>query len=386
MTVAANLVISIALILISATVALVLAVAWHEFGRPKHACTWAVAFGLSAVMWGVDLICRIERPNDGAVGGSMLAIAGIATMLNTIGFRQRVGIHGNIAGLVGAALVNAVLVIGLGAIGAPASVRAMPFGLLNAAMFWFAAAALRGGRRKGERVAARAAQIGLLILSLINLVFLSGMLAALVDRPLFDLTRLGMLTILLMPGIVTGIGLFTIILLAADLADQARRLAATDMLTGLLNRRGFEEAGRALIASARRHGRSVAVVVIDVDRFKQVNDRFGHPAGDRVLCRLCGTIAAGIGRRDIFARIGGEEFALIMADVDLAAAECAAEVLRAAVAETVVDLATPLRVTASFGVAELRDGDSELADMVRRADEALYRAKETGRDRVVAAS
>ncbi|WP_404709875.1 GGDEF domain-containing protein [Sphingomonas sp. MMS24-J13] len=235
-------------------------------------------------------------------------------------------------------------------------------------------------------MAARAAQIGLLILSLVNLAFLSGMIALIFDRPLFDLTRLGMLTILLMPGIVTGIGLFTIILLAADLADQARRLAATDMLTGLLNRRGFEEAARALIASARRHGRSVAVVVINVDRFKQVNDRFGHPAGDRVLCQLCGTIAEGIGRRDIFARIGGEEFALVMADVDLEAAECAAEVLRAAVAEMVVDLATPLQVTASFGVAELRDSDGELADVVRRADEALYRAKETGRDRVVVAS
>ncbi|WP_404709876.1 hypothetical protein [Sphingomonas sp. MMS24-J13] len=147
---AASLVISIALILISATVALVLTVAWHEFGRPKHAFTWAAAFGLSAVMWGVDLICRIERPNDGAIGGSMLAIAGIAAMLNTIGFRQRAGIHGHVSGLVAAALVNAVLVIGLGAIGAPASIRAMPFGLLNAAMFWFAARALKGGAVRGS--------------------------------------------------------------------------------------------------------------------------------------------------------------------------------------------------------------------------------------------
>jgi diguanylate cyclase (GGDEF)-like protein len=386
MTVAAAMIISIALILISATVALVLAVAWHEFGRPVHAFTWAAAFALSAIMWGVDLLARIERPQDGAIGGPMLAIAGIAVMLNTLGFRQRAGISDKRSGLVAAALVSAVLVTALGVIGVPASVRGMPFSLLSAAMFWFAASALRGGRRKGERVAARAAQIGLLILSLINLIFLIAMLSLLAGWPLFDLTVLGTLTILLMPGIVTGIGLFTIILLAADLADQARRLAATDMLTGLLNRRGFEEAGRALIESARRRARSVAVLVIDVDRFKQVNDRFGHPAGDRVLCQLCATIAAGITRRDIFARIGGEEFALIMADVDLAAAECAAEVLRAAVAEMVVNLAEPLQVTASFGVAELRDGDAALADVVRRADEALYRAKETGRDRVVAAS
>ncbi len=381
-----HMVVSIALILISGTVALVLIVAWHEFGRPAHAFTWAIAFALSAVMWAIDMVAQTAQPQDGAIGGPMLAIAGIATMLNTLGFRQRAGVEGRTGGLVAAALVNGVLVTALAAMGAPAIARATPFCLLNAAMFWLASRALTGRRRKGERVAARAAQGGLLMLSLINLTFLVGMIGWLIGRPLFGLDWLGSMTILLMPGIITGIGLFTIILLAADLADQARRLAATDMLTGLLNRRGFDEAGRALIASARRHGRSAAVVLIDVDRFKQVNDRFGHPAGDRVLRQICSTIAAGIGRRDIFARIGGEEFALIMADADLAAAECAAEVLRTAVAEMAIDLAEPLRVTASFGVAELRNDDGQLADMVKRADEALYRAKATGRDRVVAAA
>jgi diguanylate cyclase (GGDEF)-like protein len=378
-------VIATALILISATVSLVLAVAWREFGRPAHAFTWAVAFALSTIMWAIDLLARIERPHDGAVGGPMLANPGNATMLNTLGFRQRAGINGHISRLVAAALVNGVLVTLLAALGASLVMRALPFGLLNAAMFWLAARALRGQRRKGERVAARAAQTGLMLLSLVNLSFLVGMVAQLAGVPLFNVYHLGALTLLLMPGIVTGIGLFTIILLAADLADQARRLAVTDMLTGLLNRRGFEEAGRALVASARRHGRSVAVVVIDVDHFKAVNDRFGHPAGDRVLRQICSTIADGIGRRDIFARIGGEEFALIMADADLAAAECAAEVLRNSVADMAIDLSGPHNVTASFGVAELREDDADLADVVRRADEALYRAKETGRNRVVAA-
>jgi diguanylate cyclase (GGDEF)-like protein len=373
------------LILISATVALVLAIAWREFGRPAHAFTWSAAFALSTVMWAIDLIARIERPQDGAVGGPMLAIAGIATMLNTLGFRQRAGIGGNSSRLIAAALVNGMLVCLLAAMGASVAVRALPFGLLNAAMFWLAARALTGGRRKGERVAARAAQGGLLLLSVVNLSFLIGMVSSLVGLPLFDVYRLGAFTLLLMPGIITGIGLFTIILLAADLADQARRLAATDMLTGLLNRRGFEDAGRALIASARRHERSVAVVLIDVDHFKAVNDRFGHPAGDRVLRQICAAIGGGIGRRDVFARIGGEEFALIMADADLAAAECDAEVLRTSVEDMTLDTAVPHRVTASFGVAELRDDDVDLADVVRRADEALYRAKEMGRNRVVAA-
>jgi diguanylate cyclase (GGDEF)-like protein len=386
MLIGAGAIIFIALIVISATVALVLAVAWHEFGRPPHAFTWSAAFALSAIMWTIDLIARIERPIGGGVGGPMLAIAGIATMLNTLGFRQRAGMDVRLGRLVAAALVNGVLVTLLAAVGASAVARATPFGLLNAVMFWLAARALTGRRRKGERVAARVAQAGLILLSGVNLAFLAGMIGSLIGVPLFDLNILGTAMILLMPGIITGIGLFTVILLAADLADQARRLAATDMLTGLLNRRGFDEAGRALIESARRRSRSMAVVMIDVDRFKDVNDRFGHPAGDRVLCQICSAIAAGIDRRDLFARIGGEEFALVLADADLAAAECAAEVLRGAVAELKADLAEPHRVTASFGVAELREGDRDLTDVCKRADEALYRAKETGRDRVVVAA
>lgn len=385
MTVSASLLASTALILISGTVAVVLAVAWQEFGRPVHAFTWACAFALSAAMWTIDLVARLEHPRDGAVGGPMLAIAGIATTLNALGFRQRAGIGASATGLIAAALLNGALVTLLAALGASAPVRALPLCLLNAAMFGLAASAVIGQRRRGERVAARSAQAGLASLSLLNLAFLAGTLAQIARVPLINLDALGAVTIILMPVIVTGIGLFTIILLAADLAAQARRLAATDMLTGSLNRRGFDEAGRALIASARHNRRSVAVILIDVDRFKQVNDRFGHPAGDHVLQRICQTIGAGIGQRDIFARIGGEEFALMIPDADLPIAERDAEMLRQAIAAMVINLAEPHRVTASFGIAELRDSDADLTDIVKRADAALYRAKENGRDRIVAA-
>ena len=344
--------ISIALIAISAIVSLILTIAWREFGHPRHALTWAIGFGIAAVMWALDLLWRIAHPADGAAGAPMLVMAGFASVLNTLGFRQRAGVREG-------------------------------RGALIAAMFALSARALTG-RRKSERVAARAAQGGLLLLSLLNFLFLGEMVASLLGMGGLDLAMLGRLTILLMPAIVTGIGLFTIILLTADLADRARRLAATDMLTGLLNRRGFEDAARALIVSARRNRRSIALVLIDVDRFKAINDRFGHPAGDRVLVAICATLGAGIGRRDILARIGGEEFALIMADVDLAAAQCAAEVHRAAVAAMPAGLPQPLQITASFGVTGLRAGDEGLPDLLERADAALYRAKAEGRDRVVA--
>ena len=376
--------IPIALVAISAIVSFVLAIAWREFGRPRHALTWSVAFGLGAVMWALDLIWLAAHPGDGAAGAPMLMVAGFVSTLNTLGFRQRAGIREGRSPLVAAGAVHAVLVLVLTTLGAGAAARAMPLSLLNAAMFALAARALVG-RRQGERAAAHAVQAGLLLLSLLNLMFLVGIVASLGGVAAVDLAMLGRLTILLMPAIVTGIALFSIVLLTADLADQARRLAATDILTGLLNRRGFEEAARSLIQSARRNRRSIALVLIDVDRFKDINDRFGHPAGDRVLTALGATLGAGIGRRDVLARIGGEEFALIMADVDLAAAQCAAEVLRTSVAAMPAGLAQPLQVTASFGVTCLRPDDAGLAELLERADAALYRAKASGRDRVVTA-
>lgn len=377
--------IPLALIAISAIVSLILAIAWREFGHPRHALTWSVAFGLATAMWALDLMWRSTHPVDGAAGAPMLVLAGFASVLNTLGFRQRAGVREGRTALVAAGAVHAALVLVLASLGATAIARAMPLTLLNAAMFALAALALTG-RRKSERAAARVAQGGLLMVSLLNFLFLGGMVAALGGAGQVDLTTLGLLTMLLMPSIITGIGLFTIILLTADLADQARRLAATDMLTGLLNRRGFEDAARALIVSARRNRRSIALVLIDVDRFKGINDRFGHPAGDRVLVAICETLSAGIGRRDILARIGGEEFALIMADVDPAAARCAAEVLRGAVAAMPAGVPEPLRITASFGVTGLHPDDRGLPELLERADAALYRAKAEGRDRVVVAA
>jgi len=377
-------IIYLALISISALVAGILAIAWHEFGRPRHALTWSIAFALAALMWALDLIdSPVGGPDIGTFGTPMLIVAGFASTVNTIGFRQRGGVREERGGLLAAAVVHAVLVVLLAAIGAPTAARAMPLSLFNAALFWLAATALVG-RRRGERLAARAAQGGLLLLSLLNFAFLIGMGLTLAGHPSPFVANLGALTALMLPVLVTVIGLFTIILLVADLADQARRLAATDMLTGALNRRGFDEAARALIASVRRTGRSIALVVIDLDRFKAVNDRFGHPAGDRVLRAVCDCIGEGIGRRDLFARTGGEEFALIMTDVDLETARCAADVLRTQVAALDVELAEPYQVTASFGVTLLRDDDRGLGDMFRRADAALYRAKAEGRDRVVA--
>ncbi|WP_322516187.1 diguanylate cyclase [Rhodopseudomonas palustris] len=157
------------------------------------------------------------------------------------------------------------------------------------------------------------------------------------------------------------------------------RQAATDPLTGLHNRLGFNERLEEELECARRTGRPLALIMYDVDHFKEVNDRFGHPTGDQVLIRLSMRAAASVRQTDLLARWGGEEFAILLIDTDLFAAAEVAEKLRQFFAGTAFGEVGP--VTASFGVAEYRLGDSA-ETLLARADNALYRAKYNGRNRV----
>jgi diguanylate cyclase (GGDEF)-like protein len=164
----------------------------------------------------------------------------------------------------------------------------------------------------------------------------------------------------------------------ADLALASRR----DALTGLPNRRAFEEDLAREAARAARTGAPLAVVVLDVDRFKAVNDAHGHAAGDAVLRAVAARAGAAVRAGDVLARVGGEEFAILLAGADLARAVEAAERLRRALAAAPVEAAgLALRVTASFGCAALGAGEAPQA-LVARADARLYEAKRDGRDRV----
>ena len=160
------------------------------------------------------------------------------------------------------------------------------------------------------------------------------------------------------------------------LTRQIRMLARTDALTGLFNRRTFEEElGRELGRAARDH-RPVTVLLLDVDNLKQVNDTLGHAAGDRML-KACG--AAWHGRlrgADLLARFGGDEFAVILPNCSITDALVVAERLREA---------TPSESSSSIGAAQW-DGKESSDQMLRRADDAMYEAKRAGRDRVIPAS
>jgi diguanylate cyclase (GGDEF)-like protein len=183
-----------------------------------------------------------------------------------------------------------------------------------------------------------------------------------------------------------GVGLFAMFLLAADLAEGMRRLAASDPLTNILNRRGFEQSAQPLVDDGRRRGRPLAVVIADIDRFKGVNDRFGHAVGDAVLQRFAEHVTATIRPDDLFGRLGGEEFVLLLPDTDSRQAMALMERVRAGLSDMVHDVLPPGSLTASFGVAVLENENGTLRELMQRADEALYQSKVGGRDRVTLAA
>ncbi len=162
-------------------------------------------------------------------------------------------------------------------------------------------------------------------------------------------------------------------------ARELARRADTDALTGIANRQGFNDAMAREFARARRFRHPLAIVIVDLDHFKRVNDRYGHPVGDQVLVGAARMLATRVRESDFVARWGGEEFAVIASMTDAAGAARLAEKLRALM--EVTHLGPVGALTASFGVAEMRPDDT-VETMVRRADDVLYEAKSGGRNQV----
>lgn len=166
--------------------------------------------------------------------------------------------------------------------------------------------------------------------------------------------------------------------------EEIYRLVTTDGLTGLANRRAFEDALAREFSRATRYSRPMSVLMIDVDHFKQVNDLHGHLAGDTALRHVGATLRGSIRRDDLAGRVGGEEFAVLLPEIERADALRVAEKLRACIATKQIDYeGTAIALTVSIGVASRGEHDKQPEDLVRRADEALYSAKRAGRDRVV---
>ncbi|MDP4535709.1 GGDEF domain-containing protein [Alkalimonas collagenimarina] len=181
-----------------------------------------------------------------------------------------------------------------------------------------------------------------------------------------------------------GFVLLLLFILLSKQNRQLNKLASEDGLTGLHNRRSAMLQGELLCAMAQRNHQPITLVLLDVDHFKQVNDVYGHPAGDKALQMLAQLMKAYARRTtDVLARIGGEEFMLLMPDTDEEVAEQLCKVLLNALAETKVSDEQAFHITASMGLACSEQGKYHFDELYRQADKALYQAKAQGRNQLV---
>ncbi|WP_296655320.1 GGDEF domain-containing protein [Paraburkholderia sp.] len=239
--------------------------------------------------------------------------------------------------------------------------------------------ASRDATRYAGRLVAGAAWLGALVYIVRIVAIVAGVAPRLtfLEPSLWNVVFLG-LAIVTLPCMSVGM-----VMLAHDQILQKMEMLATfDELTGALTRRAFMAKANVLRAHALKKGQPLSIAILDIDRFKAVNDSFGHAVGDRLLAHVSSVVSGQLRSCDLFGRLGGEEFAIVFADAEMRDATALTNALRLAVERSSADVA---RCTLSGGVGGFAAGDTLESAMVR-ADAALYAAKAAGRNRIVTTS
>jgi diguanylate cyclase (GGDEF)-like protein len=369
------------LMISSAVLSVVFFIAWSNFGRAPYALSWSLAFLAGAAQWAVAM-------NEGLFPSHevfLLSEYACAIALTTLGLRghcQRTFRTRAPQLLVPAALF--VLVLSWWYIAVEPHVGITEAIIpAYAALTLFASAFVIVNYRREPRPSEWAAAF---CIALFGVAQAASAWIAAMQGPAGNEALHGAylhFTFLTIPAGYLAMAAFIILMMASDMSARMKQLAVSDQLTGLLNRRGFNELGERAFSAARRSGEPLSVILTDIDRFKCINDRYGHAAGDSALEQFAQLVRNGRRREDIVARVGGEEFALLLPGTDLRDAMAMADQLCKTIGATPVDLTSiGLPMTSSFGVAALSNLDSSLDDMVRRADRALYRSKRAGRNQV----
>src|SRR5690554_1201875 len=223
---------------------------------------------------------------------------------------------------------------------------------------------------------------------LLSAFFIFRFLWAFYEAPPNNFMKAGLLsalTIIAGEFLVIFSSFATIWMASDELQDELSETARIDPLTGLYNRRAFDEYCDIEFSRAQRSGTPFAIIMCDLDHFKNVNDEYGHHVGDEVLRRFANTLKEHIRKHDVVARFGGEEFVLLLPGKDTEQGLEVAEKLRAKTADTQITIGDVICLTlsASFGVAHYDSSDREWSSVLHRADNALYAAKKKGRNRVV---
>ncbi len=371
----------VAMMLASVTLSIIFYLAWKTFDEQPYALSWSVAFFAAACQWFFNL----QQSWFSNYAVYWLVVNAFALALVTLGIRghcQRTNcerLPKNLwpfAGVVYAGIVWTTVIdihVGISTALLPAAASATLF--LSAWMI------IR--HREKSRPAEWAAAISMMLFGVTQGVA-AGM--ALLQGAGGDTAYHGLYihyNFLTLPSGYMAMGMFVVFMLASDTSIEMKEIATHDQLTGVLNRRGLGDQGATAFATSRRSAVPVSVIMTDIDRFKYINDEYGHSAGDAALVHFSLLLKESRRTDDLVARVGGEEFALILPGTDLQHAMKIADELCAKVEFSPVSYeGLTLNMTASFGVATLSEKDTSLQDAVIRSDRALYRSKRAGRNQV----
>lgn len=353
--------------------------AWRRQREARHARTWAFAFALTGLGWvAAALAARLSDLAEGP--GTAAQLAWLAAGLCFVhGLRERHGdpdLSGILAAIWAGIAFAAALLLD---IRPAASLGGAGAAVLDAVGLLVGASAIRP-RRTNNRTLDWGSILVMLGLAVTHFLLSLALLAGALTWDAAGLLAIGVT----LAYVAAGLG--SMLLISRDLSLALERLARTDPLTGVWNRRGFDEAAPVLLDRARRRYANIqsAVAIADIDAFKSVNDRFGHQVGDAVLTRFAEQLQAAIGPGDLLARLGGEEFVLFFPQSGATAVLDRLEAVRLAMTAPATG-GTPLLpvVTTSFGLAPIDGPEGSLREAMERADRALYRAKQEGRNRTV---
>jgi diguanylate cyclase (GGDEF)-like protein len=369
------------MLLASFALSIIFFLAWKSLGKPPYALSWSVGFLGATMQWFFNL----HQGWFANYSTYWVVVNAFALVMITLGIRghcQRTNckrLPGNLwpfAGLFYAAIVWTTVIdlhVGINMALIPAAACATLF--LSALMV------IR--HREKPRAAEWAAAVSMVLFGAsqgiaAGMALLQG---ADGDAAYYDLyVHYNFLTL---PACYMAMGMFNIFMLASDISIEMKEIAIHDQLTGVLNRRGLGEQGAAAYATSNRSGVPVSVIMTDIDRFKYINDEYGHSAGDAALVHFCALLNDTRRANDLVARVGGEEFALVLPGTDLQTALKIADDLCAKVEASPVSFERrKLSMTASFGVATLSENDDSLQEAIIRSDRALYRSKRAGRNQV----
>ncbi|MEM7432975.1 MAG: GGDEF domain-containing protein [Pseudomonadota bacterium] len=371
----------ISLAITTAVLSAIFFTAWSTMGRQAHAYTWGWTFVFGTLQWCGNLLQGFFLSWE-AYWLTVNALSMITVSLGVKGHCQRLNFKISAAQLwVPAALAYSVIVwftVVDVHVGIRTGTQALYTGLVIGA-----AAYLVLTRPEKLRPAEWGAGLSMVFFSAAQLMAATMALRAGVDGDPAFLQMYSSINYITMPGAFTAMAMFIVFVLASDLAEEMKQVAVRDQLTGLFNRRGFMELAEPAFASSQRTDRTLSVIMTDIDRFKSINDQYGHKVGDRALQHFANILLSDRRGEDIAARIGGEEFALILPGTGAEDAVRIADALCNRLADSEIAVGGDvIRMTASFGVAAISNNDAEFADMLTRADSALYRSKRAGRNRI----